>query len=301
MAKVLRIKNENGGWENVPALIGSSAYEIAVENGFKGTEEEWLEMLSPKIEVTETDGGHIVTVTDSRGTRQFVVQDGKKKMSELEQDLQSLVFGNTTIDGNGIIKSESNGNFDLLVYHLRLHGYDVTIDASDGVSIKNLKPPTNDKDAANKKYVDDTKPEKLSELENDCGYITEEDIPDVDVPTKMSELEQDLSSLKIGDTTINGNGITAGGFSIGGAGIYRESITFRSDIATNVYSSNSVRIKGGNQTQVQNLVYPENDTDAANKEYVDEVYDYVDGITGDISTALDTILAMQSQYTGVSE
>ena len=80
---------------------------------------------------------------------------GATKMSELEQDLSSLKFGNTTIDGDGIIKSESGGKFDLLVYHLKLHGYDVTIDASDGVSIKNLKPPTNDKDAANKKYVDD--------------------------------------------------------------------------------------------------------------------------------------------------
>lgn len=299
MAKVLRIKNENGGWENVPALIGSSAYEIAVENGFKGTEEEWLEMLSPKIEVTETDGGHIVTVTDSRGTRQFVVQDGKKKMSELEQDLQSLVFGNTTIDGNGIIKSESNGNFDLLVYHLRLHGYDVTIDASDGVSIKNLKPPTNDKDAANKKYVDDAKPKKLSELENDSKFITEEDLPDVDVPTKLSELENDLSSFTLGNTTIGKTTSNLDSFLCRvGLQMQAEHMTIRSKQGLNLFSSSATNIQGNvtikGNVVINDVAYPENNTDAASKEYVDD-------ITGDISTALDTIIAMQSQYMGVSE
>lgn len=31
-----------------PALVGYSAYEIAVQNGFKGTEKEWLESLKYK-------------------------------------------------------------------------------------------------------------------------------------------------------------------------------------------------------------------------------------------------------------
>lgn len=51
---ILRLKDENGVWIEVPALkgdpgqpggVGPSAYEIAVNNGFKGTEEEWLESL----------------------------------------------------------------------------------------------------------------------------------------------------------------------------------------------------------------------------------------------------------------
>ena len=47
--QVLRIRNdENSPWEEISALVGpqgKSAYEIAVEHGFTGTEEEWLESL----------------------------------------------------------------------------------------------------------------------------------------------------------------------------------------------------------------------------------------------------------------
>lgn len=47
----LKVKNENGEWVDVVALKGEkgsngkSAYEIAVDNGFEGTEAEWLESL----------------------------------------------------------------------------------------------------------------------------------------------------------------------------------------------------------------------------------------------------------------
>ena len=47
--QVLRIRNnENSPWEEISALVGpqgKSAYEIAVEHGFTGTEEEWLDSL----------------------------------------------------------------------------------------------------------------------------------------------------------------------------------------------------------------------------------------------------------------
>lgn len=38
---------------NVKGNDGKSAYEIALDNGFEGTEQEWLESL--KAEVTEQD------------------------------------------------------------------------------------------------------------------------------------------------------------------------------------------------------------------------------------------------------
>lgn len=43
---ILRIKDKDGNWINVPAIKGQSAYEIAKENGFGGTEQEWLDSLS---------------------------------------------------------------------------------------------------------------------------------------------------------------------------------------------------------------------------------------------------------------
>lgn len=45
MASILRVKDQNGNEIDIPAIKGASAYEIAVKNGFKGTEEEWLESL----------------------------------------------------------------------------------------------------------------------------------------------------------------------------------------------------------------------------------------------------------------
>ena len=47
MGSTLKIKNQNGEWREVLSLTGKSAFEIAVENGFKGTEKEWLESLEP--------------------------------------------------------------------------------------------------------------------------------------------------------------------------------------------------------------------------------------------------------------
>lgn len=45
---ILRIKDINGNWINVPAIKGQSAYEIAKENSFEGTEQEWLDSLKGK-------------------------------------------------------------------------------------------------------------------------------------------------------------------------------------------------------------------------------------------------------------
>lgn len=42
---VAKIKNEAGVFESLPALRGESAYDIAVRNGFIGTEEEYVEEL----------------------------------------------------------------------------------------------------------------------------------------------------------------------------------------------------------------------------------------------------------------
>ena len=51
-------------------------------------------------------------------------------------------------------------------------------DSDNYVRIKNLIAPTNNLDAANKKYVDDSIPTNVSQLTNDSGYITSADVPE---------------------------------------------------------------------------------------------------------------------------
>lgn len=62
---------------------GLSAYEIAVKNGFKGSEEEWLESL--KAEITEEDKAEIIKAVDEAHAHRCIPADGelliKKKFS----------------------------------------------------------------------------------------------------------------------------------------------------------------------------------------------------------------------------
>lgn len=48
---IIKIYNESTGeYDELPVARGESSYEIAVRNGFDGTEEEWLETLKNKID-----------------------------------------------------------------------------------------------------------------------------------------------------------------------------------------------------------------------------------------------------------
>ena len=44
-ATVARVRNSAGVFEPMPALQGISPYEIAVANGFEGSEEDWVESM----------------------------------------------------------------------------------------------------------------------------------------------------------------------------------------------------------------------------------------------------------------
>ena len=77
-----------------PGRDGKSAYQIALEHGFEGSEEEWLASLkgedgvigkdgepgedgvSPSVEVEAISGGHKVTITDATGPKSFNVMNG---------------------------------------------------------------------------------------------------------------------------------------------------------------------------------------------------------------------------------
>ena len=42
---LIRVRDKEGNYIDIPALKGESAYDIAVRNGFVGTEQEWLESM----------------------------------------------------------------------------------------------------------------------------------------------------------------------------------------------------------------------------------------------------------------
>src|SRR5690606_21963258 len=70
---------KSGGTQGPP---GKSAYEIAVENGFEGTEQEWLESLvgpqGPKGE-TGAQGVGITDITSDGTNIIFHLSDGTTK------------------------------------------------------------------------------------------------------------------------------------------------------------------------------------------------------------------------------
>ena len=42
---ILRVRDKDGNVIPVPAIVGESAYQIAVKYGFEGTEEEWINSI----------------------------------------------------------------------------------------------------------------------------------------------------------------------------------------------------------------------------------------------------------------
>lgn len=42
---LIRVRDKDGNYIDIPALQGESAYDIAVRNGYTGTEQEWLESM----------------------------------------------------------------------------------------------------------------------------------------------------------------------------------------------------------------------------------------------------------------
>ena len=113
------------------------------------------------------------------------------------------------------------------------------------LTVQHLKDPTNETDAANKKYVDSkvsgiSLPTKVSQLENDREYIRKSDAKGMFVPNVVSS----ISSLEVGST----NGKFYFGAVRGGT--------------INIYSDDGT-------LNITGVTYPTADTDAATKKYVD--------------------------------
>lgn len=132
-----------------PGSAGKSAYEIAKEKGFEGTEEEWLASLkgedgkpgepgsqgepgeageagvSPAVVVSEIDGGHKVSITDANGTQSFDVMNGAAG-SKGEPGFPPTVEVSEIEDGHAIAITDESGT--------------QTFNVWDGVGIRTILP-----------------------------------------------------------------------------------------------------------------------------------------------------------------
>ena len=67
---MIKVRDKDGNYIDIPALNGESAYNIAVKNGFVGTEQEWLDSLKGDSPVkgidywTEADIAEIKSYVD---------------------------------------------------------------------------------------------------------------------------------------------------------------------------------------------------------------------------------------------
>lgn len=114
---------QNGETHATSILDGQSAYQIAVDNGFEGTEDEWLDSLHEGLQFIpndEQDGEpeEITFLTDCE--RESIVQ-------EVIDTLGTPVFG--SVDLNKVITLSGN---------LVPGEYTLKYDGTDGVIIKNL-------------------------------------------------------------------------------------------------------------------------------------------------------------------
>lgn len=140
-------------------LPGKSAYELAVEHGYSGTEEQWLATLV---------GPYFTPSVSSDGTLSWTNNGDLVNPTPRNIRGPQGVQGETGATGNGIASIEKIGTVDLVdTYRITYTNGDTftytitngyTQDLSDYVAKDNSESyvPTSDYNPATKKYVDDS-------------------------------------------------------------------------------------------------------------------------------------------------
>lgn len=168
---------------------------------------------------------------------------------------------------------------------------------------KKLSEFENDTDFAEKSDI----PTRVSQFSNDAGYITSQHIPtrvsqlendagyvvSKDVPTKLSQFTNDAGYIKnnvheVADVRISAIDTMSLGSQYGNMTI---SSTHSNVTINSTLGNVSIYTAGSGNVKISNLIDPTNDSDAVNKAYVD-------GLVGDIETALDGIIAYQNSLIG---
>jgi len=116
LSSILKVRDENGNFIDIPAIKGDdgkSAYELAVEGGYKGSEEDFIATLNASLsEVTAEQIGAVKT-------------DGSNVMTgnlQIRKDNANVTFG-TDDENTAILVYTENSNADL-------------------INVKNAKPTT---------------------------------------------------------------------------------------------------------------------------------------------------------------
>ena len=193
---------------------GKSAYEIAVDNGFEGTEQEWLDSLVGEtgeqgetgddgISVTHTWEGTVLTITSASGTSSVDLKGEKGDRGEQGLQGESGVSGQdgVSITIDGIVESAADSGENIITFN---DGQSITIkNGSKGT--KGDKGDTGQKGADGKTPVKGTdywtEADKV-EIINDVVSKTRIDvIPDY-VITEAESVADKILNIRTADTFV---------------------------------------------------------------------------------------------------
>ena len=130
---------------------GLSAYELAVKNGYEGTEQEWINHfgldLSGYVETSDV----VDNLTSTYTTRPLSAKQGKV-LNEAINDLKPVVLYNNPSGSNSTIElsdSVTNYSFIEIYYHSNddYEGYKKLIAQNGNTVLYEFQPQTNNEDA----------------------------------------------------------------------------------------------------------------------------------------------------------
>lgn len=104
---LVRVRDKNGNIIDIPALNGESAYNIAVKNGFVGTEQEWLDSLKGEKGDSGTTGATFIPSVSSEGVLSWENDKGLGNPEAIN------IKGDKGVDGFSpiiTVSPEANGN-----------------------------------------------------------------------------------------------------------------------------------------------------------------------------------------------
>lgn len=120
---ILKVRDNNGNVSEIKALVGrqgDSAYEIAKQNGFTGTKQEWLESLKAKAPVLGTD---YWTDADKQAINDYIDQgiydSTNEALTTTNENINQLksnmitTKGNETEDTKIIINSDASTTYEI--------------------------------------------------------------------------------------------------------------------------------------------------------------------------------------------
>lgn len=181
--QIMALLGAGGGGGGGTGGNGKSAYEIALDNGFEGSEAEWLESLkgddgfSPIVEISDIKnangdvvGRNVIITKDAYGTKQsFAIHDGAKGKSAYEIAHESGFFKGSEDEWLESLKGDTGVSPTITVYNIDeddpLLGKNVVITDKNGTTNFNV---FNGKKGDPFTYADFTS-EQLAALKGDPG------------------------------------------------------------------------------------------------------------------------------------